>query len=254
MGEHDVVERLWQARAQGDFSPRWLVGTLSLDEALEVQLGLLERKERAGARLGGWKVGLTSDRARAALGSDARPFGHVLEPRILPSGAIVPYNDIDRPTIEPEMCFVMGERLAGPHPSEEEVLAAVATAGAGFEINEARRGSARPDFAVMVTDCLTNWGIVAGSGRPPLEVASLDDVVIRLTCNGRLRWEGRSGDEVDRHVASLQRLVANLHAHGRALEVGQHVITGAFCRFPLGPGEHWCATFSDLGVVEVHTA
>ncbi|MFZ8914688.1 MAG: hypothetical protein ACO2YP_08875, partial [Pseudomonadales bacterium] len=34
---------------------------------------------------------------------------------------------------------------------------------AGFELNERRPGSAEPDFFAMVTDCLTNWGIVHGA-------------------------------------------------------------------------------------------
>ena len=74
-----LVERLWEARQKGDYCPEWLNGALALDRALAVQLGLLERKVAAGDALAGWKIGLTSERARGALGVDARPFGHLHE-------------------------------------------------------------------------------------------------------------------------------------------------------------------------------
>ena len=43
-----------------------------------MQIRMLRRYEAAGATLAGWKVGLTSARARAALGADVRPFGFSL--------------------------------------------------------------------------------------------------------------------------------------------------------------------------------
>ncbi len=67
-----LTDRLREARRKGDHAPDWLNGTLTLERALEVQLGLLERKLAQGEALGGWKVGLTSERARSTLGVDER--------------------------------------------------------------------------------------------------------------------------------------------------------------------------------------
>lgn len=246
------TERLWSARQAGDYAPAWLNGSLDLAQALEVQLGLLERELERGARQAGWKVGLTSERARRALGVDERPFGYVL--RHLESEARLPTAEFNHPSIEPELCFTVGRRIAGPHPSREEVTRSIARVAAGFEINERRPGSARPDFCSMVTDCLTQWGIVEGEGVEWSEAPDLAGVRCRLHRDGEPVYEGLSRDELDDHVESLGRLAAVLDAHGRALEPGQRVITGAFSRFDVHPGQHWRAEYEGIGSVEVDFA
>lgn len=124
---------------------------------------LLER----GATIGGWKVGLTSESSRQKLGADERPFGFVLADKVLASGESVAAASIRDPSIEAEMCFTMGADIADPDIGPDRILDFVAEVSAGLELNEARPGSARPDFPVLVTDCLTNWGIVHGTGIAP---------------------------------------------------------------------------------------
>ena len=246
-----LVERLWAARQAGDYCPSWLNGALSLDEAHAVQLGLLARKLAQGERLAGWKVGLTGNRARTAMGIDARPFGHVLASRALRSGARLGVAAIARPSIEPELCFTIGERLAGRDVSRDTVASRLARVAAGYEINERRPGSVRPDFGATVTDCLTQWGIVEGDGVDLRSAGDLNDVRCTLVRNGEKVYEGRSRDELDDHLESLRRLVGTLSAHGLALEPGQKVITGAFTRFNAAPEEHWRASYDGIGDVEV---
>jgi len=250
----EFTERLWQSRQKGDYAPEWLNGALSLEQALEVQLGLLERKRAQGDSLAGWKVGLTSERARTALGVDERPFGHLLASRLLESGASAPTAEIPRPAIEPEMCFTVGRRLSGANPSRGELLGSIARVAAGFELNAARPGSARPDFCAVVTDCLTQWGIVEGSGVDLAEAPDLGGVRCTLSRDGDPVYTGLSRDELDDHLDSLARLVAGLTAHGQALLPGQKLITGSFVRFDVAAGQHWRADYEGIGSVEVRFA
>ncbi len=246
----DLADRVWAARTAGDFAPAWLVGHLSLEQALDLQLDLLARKQAAGARLGGWKVGLTSERARRMLGADERPFGHVLADRVIPSGTTLDTATMHHPSVECELCVTIGRTIGGPGtpaPTRDELFAAIERVSAGFELNERRPGSAKADFTTMVADCLTNWGIVVGSGVAPPSADALNGITISLTCNGEERYRGVSRDELDDHVTSLGRLVETLAAHGRALEAGMVVITGAVCRFDVAPGETWRATYGGLG-------
>lgn len=246
-----LVERLWEARQKGDYCPEWLNGALALDRALAVQLGLLERKVAAGDALAGWKIGLTSERSRGALGVDARPFGHLLASHVFQGGARLPAGEIARPSIEPELCFTVGRRISGSEVTHEQILDSLARVAAGFEINERRAGSVRPDFCALVTDCLTQWGIVEGGGVRPAELADLNGVRCVLSRDGVEVYSGVSRDELDPHLESLRLLVAGLAAHGRALEPGQKVITGAFARFDAAPGQSWRAAYEGLGEVEV---
>lgn len=242
-----LTERLWEARQRGDYAPDWLNGALTLEQALDVQLRLLERKLGEGESLAGWKVGLTSERARSALGVDERPFGHVLTSRVQKSGARLRTADIARPSIEPELCFTIGRRIQGDRVSRDEIAGSVARVAAGFELNERRAGSARPDFCAMVTDCLAQWGIVEGEGIELAKAGELGAVRCTLARDDEQVYTGLSRDELDDHLDSLRRLVAVLSAHGRALEPGQKVITGAFARFEAKPGQHWRADYQGIG-------
>ncbi|MFN0092325.1 MAG: 2-keto-4-pentenoate hydratase [Acidimicrobiales bacterium] len=249
-----LVDELWTQAQAGDHFPAGLAGQLSLDQALDAQLGILDRKLAGGARLGGWKVGMTSSRARNAAGSgDVRPYGYILAEQVFTSGASLEAGRMRKGHIEPELCWTIGERLAGP-VEPDRLKAAIARVAAGYELNENRRGSTRGDFPLLVADGLAQWGIVEGDGVDQPGTAAGFDVNathVRLLRNGETVAEHTSRDVLDDHWESLRRLVETLSAHGRALEPGQKVITGAFTRNPIAPGETWRAEYSGLGAVEV---
>ncbi len=167
----DLTQRLLDARAEGDYSPDFLAGAIDLPQALDLQLAVLQQHLDAGRTVGGWKVGLTSEASRTRLGADERPFGFVLADHTLASGATVDSSTIRNLSVETEMCFTVGTDIGNTDVTPDDIFRYVTGVAAGFELNEARPGSVQPDFHAMVTDCLTNWGIVAGTAvtphRPP---------------------------------------------------------------------------------------
>ena len=248
----DVAAKLWVDRQSGDHAPSWLANRLNLDDALAIQVRLLRRYEADGAMLAGWKVGLTSERARQALGADVRPFGFVTQ--ALHSPVSVATADVRRPSIEPEFVFTVGQRLGAPDVTAQQARAAMASVAAGYELNEQRNGAVpRPDLPLFVTDRLSQWAVVEGAALPLTDATAFDPnaVLVRMRCNSEERLVARSGDELDDHWSSLARLAMGLHAHGLALEPGQKVITGALGRFNVEAGEHWLTTFEGIGDVEV---
>jgi 2-keto-4-pentenoate hydratase len=102
----------------------------------------------------------------------------------------------------------------------------------------------------MVTDRLTQWGIVVGGGVPTV-AADVNGVRCVLLRDGKPVYAGVSGDELDDHYESLRRLAAGLAVHGHGIEAGQRVITGAFARYDAAAGERWRAEYSGVGHVEV---
>jgi 2-keto-4-pentenoate hydratase len=245
-----VADQLADDIDRGDHFPAWLPGSLDLDSALAVQLRLLRRRLDAGEQLGGWKVGLTSERARRALDADVRPFGFVLASHVFASGASVDAGSIRHAAIEPEFLFTVGAPLNGGGLSADDIRAGIERVAAGFEINERRAGSARPDLAAMATDRMTQWGIVEGGAVDPRAV-DLGEVVVHMWCDGNERLVARSADEVDDHWTSIGRLVAELDRFDLGLEPGQKLITGALGRFDMAPGQEWRASFEGIGEVSV---
>ncbi len=248
---NDLTTRLLAARAAGDYSPDFLVGALDLPQALDLQLAVLQQHLDAGKTVGGWKVGLTSEASRSRLGADERPFGFVLAERTLSSGATVDSSSITNLSVETEMCFTVGTDIGNTDVTPDEIFRYITGVSAGFELNEARPGTVRPDFFAMVTDCLTNWGIVAGPSVTPASAAELSATAITMERNGENMFSGISSDFVDDHAVSLCRLVEQLARHGVMLRAGQKIITGAFARFPTEPGDHWRASYAGIGDVEI---
>ncbi len=247
----DLAARLLAARADGDYSPEFLAGALDLPQALDLQLAVLQQHLDNGATVGGWKVGLTSEASRQRLGADERPFGFVLADRAFTSGATIDSSSIRNLSVETEMCFTIGTDIGNADITPDDIFHYVTGVSAGFELNEARPGSVRPDFFAMVTDCLTNWGIVAGAAVTPSSAEQLSATAITMERNGEQVFSGVSNDFVDDHAISLCRLVEQLARHGQMLRAGQKVITGAFARFPAEPGDRWRAVYDGIGDVEI---
>ncbi len=250
---------------------------LSIDDGLAIQTELHRRRAAGGAAGGGaadgaaggatdqtplvgYKVGLTSPRARKAVGSDTRPFGHLT--RLVENGASLasvipgwprPSKGLGAISIETEMCFEVAKPIAGESFDPAQVPEHVAGVFAGFEINE-RRLTPKAGLALLVADNLTNWAIVKGTGVPPPPADVLDDTRVVVTCNGEERLACTAAEMVDNPYQSIAALAATLHRHGLGLEPGQLVITGAYITFALDnndASQTWRAEYSGIGAVEV---
>ncbi|MGE0820674.1 MAG: 2-keto-4-pentenoate hydratase [Candidatus Binatia bacterium] len=221
---------------------------LGLDEALTIQLGVLDRFMKAGEQLGGWKVGLTSGNARDRMGKDFRPFGYLLRSRVLSSGATAPVAKILSCSVEPELCLIVGAPLRGETVSVAEAKAAVRAVAPAFEINERRIRPEKGD-ALLLADGLAQWGIVVGPEAPVRD--RLIDTTVELYSDGQLLETKTPGTTMDDPYLSLARLCMLLHKYGRGLEPGQPVITGSFCHHAVRQPGTYRAVFSGIGEVSV---
>lgn len=242
-----VVDRLFASRRAGAM-PEILRG-LDLDSALGLQLAVSERFSDAGEPIGGWKIGMTSGRARDSMGVGFRPFGFVLASRILESGAAFPLHSIAGPVIEPELALVMGDSLTGP-VTPEEAREAVRGVAPAFEIVESRcTGRDAELHATKIADGLNNWGMVVGATVAPEQV----DVAttVGLTRDGRDAGNATMGVALDFDdlFLSLSRISTLLGGHGAGLEPGQVILTGAFMRIEVDTPGLWVANFDEVGDV-----
>lgn len=246
-----IIDTLYKGRSSGS-QPIGLEQTqLSLEEALELQLGVLGRFQAAGEQLGGWKVGLTSGRARDRMGKNFRPFGYILQSRIFRSGATALLTKIMNCHIEPELCLIVGAPLRGDNVDVAAAKAAVRAVAPAFELNEVR---VSPDISqsLMLADGLAQWGIVLGPEAPVRD--GLVDTTVEFYRDDQLVETKTPGATMDDPYLSLARLCRLLHKYGRGLEPGQPVITGSFCHHPVPQPGSYRAVFSGIGEVSVKFA
>ena len=247
MNVSEAADRIWDGYRRGEFFPPELVGRLSFDQALRVQLDILERKLAGGERLAGWKIGLTSATVRTHFGTDRQPFGHILESGIIASPAEVALDLLVVGCgVEPELCVTMGADLRGPGVTAEEARTAVASIAPGMEINQKRSGGAT-DFELSVADNLTQWATVHGPASPVADGFDSDSLRVTMSCNGEVRADVIGRDVIDDHFVSIATLANVLGEYERHLEAGQRLITGSFSKHDASRGEEWRAEFAGLG-------
>lgn len=246
-----LVANLSETRMAGKPPGTDATNPKDIDEALQLQLDVLDTLLASGEKLAGWKVGLTSERVRERLGREDRPFGYLLASGVHASGAQVELGAVAPAAgVEPELCFEMGETLPGSNVTPEQARAAVAQVNAGMEINAFR--SAGSSFESLVADDLAQWGIVVGSGGPITPAFSSAAVDSVMTCDGQEKATAIGAEVIDDHFLSLSILANTLGRFGRRLEAGQRVITGSFSAHKVKAPGHWHARFSGVGEVEIH--
>jgi 2-keto-4-pentenoate hydratase len=240
------------ARERGEhFPPTWH-DRLSLDEAYRIQLGLVARREAAGDRQVGWKVGLTARAIQQQFGFHEPVFGCLLAEGLKPSGHVFGTDELIRPGFETEICVRLGEDLP-PGSDAARARRAIAACHPALEIIETR-GDFVAQIAVALADNAQQKAFVLGA-PVALGDLSLSGVEAGVALNGaevaRATGEAVLGDPVN----SVVWLAGKLAEFGRSLRAGDYIMTGSFVRqFPLAPGDKARAEFAGLGAVEVAIA
>jgi 2-keto-4-pentenoate hydratase len=221
-------------------------------EGLRWQAEALAATLAAGARLAGWKVGLSSRGSRDLMGPGVRPFGYILADGVIDSGTQVTAQALAGCRLEPELCLVMGTRLAGPAVTPAQARAAVRAAAASFEIITPSLPG-QPSDAAKAAVRMNQWGIVAGAGAPlPPDITT---AAVELRHDGAvLGSASMTQDIIDDPFVSLTRLCAALAPFGLGLEPGERIITGSLlAAIPAEPGR-WEADFGPLGTATLTIA
>ncbi len=221
---------------------------LDVDTAYAIQDEALRQRRARGETLVGLKLGLTSRAKQERMGIDAPLLAWLTDAMVLPAG--VPVPQLIHPRAEPELVFVMRDRLTGPGVTAATALAAVDRVYGGIEIIDSRY----TDYRFTLPDAVADNGSSAyfSVGPVGLPSASLDLSLeaALLEVDGQI-VDTATGAAVQGHPAEALALAANaLGARGLALEPGWLVLTGGMTdAVPLRRGSRVAAHFSHLGSI-----
>ena len=244
MNIDEAIRIKWQGIQQGDHSPEALQGKLSLREAYQVQLGVLEHYKAGGQTQAGWKIGLTADAIRQIYSTSDPAFGFLLAGNAFTSGHRV------NPAIESELCFTLGETLRGPGVTRDQALKAVSSVAPSFEVVSLQVKMAE-DLPLGIADNVSQWGYVTNTEVAPYPIdLALGEITAEVKTDDTVIATLIGADVIDDQLHSLAWLANQLAEFDRALEAGQCVITGSFTKpLPISQGEKWETSFSSVGVV-----
>ena len=241
----DLIEAFWQARQRGEYFPAAYYNALTIDQAYDIQLGLIARRTAQGETHIGWKVGLTAPAIQKQFGFHEPVFGCVLHTD--PSGHAFAPADLIAPGFENELCMRLGKDLSG-NVTLEQARDAVAAVHPSLEIIETR-GPFTEQIALALADNAQQKTCILGAPVPL--PADLTSITARVLINGADVATGTGDAVLGNPLNSLVWLASKLASRGRRLSAGDIVMTGSFTRqFPITPGDTIRTEFSGIGAVE----
>ena len=245
-----AVDILWEAMQKGVYFPETLKGKLSLEEGYRAQLGILARHIAAGEKQAGWKIALSGEATRQAIGVYAPAFGYLLASGHFSSGQTFQSDDIFNSAIESELCLTLGEGLKGPGVSLEQARAAISAVQPAFEIVE-KRGDFAADPSLSLADNVQQKYFVTGEAVPLNgDGDALSRTVVEIFINGESVQRADGSSVMGDPAASVAWLANRLAAYGKTLQAGLRIMSGSFTRqFPIGQGDVIEAKFKPFGEV-----
>jgi 2-oxo-3-hexenedioate decarboxylase len=199
---------------------------LDLQTAYAVQDETLRRRLDRGEWLVGVKLGLTPRAKQQRMNITSPLTAWLTDAMVLPAGNPVPQDTLIHPRAEPEIVFVMRDRLAGPGVTAATALAAVASVHGGIEIIDSRYRDFTFTLPDVVADNASSGSFVTGPvGRSPADLdLTLEACLVEV--DGRI-VDSATGAAVQGHPAEALALAANdLARRGLAIEPGWVVLTG----------------------------
>lgn len=225
---------------------------LTLDMAHDICESNIARREAAGERVVGYKVGFTNIAVRDKMGLPDSTYGYLLGGMVLETGGSLALAEMIAPKIESEICVRLGRDLSGPGVTAADVLAAADAVRASFEICDARILDWKcpyPDF--FADNGFSARIVLGGAGWLAVDQVDLLNETVVLSKDGEAFAEGRGEMALGSPANAVAWLANKLAARGRSLAAGMLVMTGTLTPItPIERGSTYVASFSTLGSVE----
>lgn len=248
-----VVDSLLEShstKVQGQ-RPSEMFPDIQIEDSYAISSALADAKVKAGNKIVGHKIGLTSKAMQASSKIDEPDYGYLFEDQVLSDGAQVPFEKFCMPRVEPELTFILKEPLKGPNVGLVDVMRATEWVVPSIEIIDARVTEPRKIFDT-VADNGAAAGIVLG-GRP----VRAEDVDLRWVGaifyrNSQIEETGLAAGVLGHPAMAIAWLANKLAPFGTVLEPGHMMLSGSFTR-PVwaAKGDTLHADFGPLGSVSV---
>lgn len=251
-----IAESLREAHRTRTPVPR-LTGTyagMDVEDAYRVQEIFVQRRLREGARVRGYKVGLTSKPMQELAGSDEPDFSAMTDDLFLPEGTPVEHARFVRPMVEMEVAFVLRSELRGPGILPVDVLRATDFVLPAIEVVDFRV-ALEPGLGIVdtIADLAACGAAVLGANPRRLDQLDVRRIRGTVTRNGSVEQEGEASAVLGNPVTAVAWLANKLSGFGVSFAPGDVVLTGSFVpAIPVAPGDDVRCTFDQgLGDVQV---
>ena len=222
------------------------------DDAYAIQDAILARKLARGARIVGYKAGLTSHAKMKQMNVESPVFGFLVDYFSVPEGAAIKVSDLIHPKVEPEIAFVLKHALKGPGCHIGDVLAATDFVMPGIEVIDSRYRDFKFDLKSVVADNTSAARFTIGGRAVRPESVDLRTVGIVLEKNGQPVALGAGAAVLGHPAAAIAMLANHLGKRGKELPAGTMILSGGVTEaIAVAPGDNVTLRVQDMGSVSL---
>jgi len=185
-----------ERRDREPFTDEW--PDLDVETGYRIQDANMQKRLARGEGVVGVKLGLTSEAKQRRMGVYAPFVAWLTDDMVMNPGDPVPQHKLIHPRIEPEIVFVMKDRLEGPGVTRESAMAAVGTIAGGAEVIDSRYRNFRFRAGDVIADNASSGAfVILDTTVTPDEIDLLAEKV-DVYVDGQLQYCG-TGKDVQGH-------------------------------------------------------
>jgi 2-oxopent-4-enoate/cis-2-oxohex-4-enoate hydratase len=222
---------------------------LTPDDAYQISLGILKRREAAGEKIVGKKIGATSRAVQTMLNVNQPDYGFLTDRmRCNPSEPIPISRELIQPRAEGEIAFVLKRDLTGPGVTNAAVLAATEGVCVCYEIVDSRVRDWKIKFQDTVADNASCGLFVASNELVDPHKIDLVTCGMVLWKNGELVATGAGAAALGSPLNCVTWLANVLGHHGVSLKAGEIILSGSLVPLiPIVAGDEMELAVGGLG-------
>lgn len=201
---------------------------ISIEDAYNISLHVLEKRLSSGERVVGKKIGLTSEAVQTMLGVDQPDFGFLTDTMVFSQGQTVPISErLIQPRAEGEIAFILKKDLQGPGVTNVDVLAATECVMPCFEIVDSRIENWNINIQDTVADNASCGVLILGDKAVSPRQVDLRTCGMVVEKNGQIISTGAGAAALGSPLSCVAWLANTLGKYGIALKAGEIILSGA---------------------------
>lgn len=226
---------------------------ITIEDAYNISLRMLERRIESGEKIIGKKIGLTSKAVQNMLGVGQPDFGYLTDKMAFSQGEEMPISDrLMQPKAEGEIAFILKKDLMGPGITAADVLAATDCVLPCFEVVDSRVENWQIKIQDTVADNASCGLFVLGDRAVDPRKVDLATCGMVVEKNGSIISTGAGAAALGSPVNCVTWLANTLGEFGIPLKAGEVILSGSLVPLePVQAGDFMSVNIGGIGSASV---
>lgn len=226
---------------------------ITVEDAYQISLRMLERRLAAGERIIGKKIGVTSKAVQNMLNVHQPDFGYLTDKMAFNQGEEMPISQmLMQPRAEGEIAFILKKDLLGPGITNADVLAATDCVMPCFEVVDSRIENWQIKIQDTVADNASCGLFVLGDNAVSPTQVDLATCGMVVEKNGSIISTGAGAAALGSPVNCVTWLANTLGHFGIPLKAGEVILSGSLVPLePVQAGDFMSLSIGGIGSASV---